>query len=289
MITSRTHVRLTSSASQGHGGIDIWLLRVSSTGKVLFDPKKIQVYLAQPEILMLSVDYHETRFLIISAHVPHTERPESDHATFWNLLRTQVRKYQGQCSNIILGLDANTHFATDQLPHLGALGLETHANRAGEFFLETLEECQLFLPTTFDQYYEGDTMTWTNPTNGTRSRCDYIALPLAWRNATIHGYLLPSINAGRQGKDHFPIALDVTVFLSTKARVRNDIAFDRMQLQKATPEQLQQAFDILPEVPWNTDVDVHAKVVSEWVQGQLAKHFPRQGTSQRNNYISKET
>ena len=289
MITSRTHVRITSAASQGHGGVEIWLLRTSRTNRMLFDSKKVQVHLSQPEILILSASYCGINLLIVCAHAPHTGKPESEHVAFWTLLQTQIRKFQGQCSNVILGIDANAHFATDHGPFVGSLGLESRENRAGELFLETMEECQLFLPTTFDQYYEGDTMTWTNPTNGTQSRCDYIALPLAWRHSAIRGYLLSSLDAGRQGEDHLPVALDVTIFLSTVSRRRTGKTFDRVQLQKATPMQIRLAFDNMPEVQWKTDVDIHAKMVSDWIQDQMTKHFPRTGTSQRNSYISQDT
>ena len=256
---------------------------------MLFDSKKVQVHLSQPEILILSASYCGINLLIVCAHAPHTGKPESEHVAFWTLLQTQIRKFQGQCSNVILGIDANAHFATDHGPFVGSLGLESRENRAGELFLETMEECQLFLPTTFDQYYEGDTMTWTNPTNGTQSRCDYIALPLAWRHSAIRGYLLSSLDAGRQGEDHLPVALDVTIFLSTVSRRRTGKTFDRVQLQKATPMQIRLAFDNMPEVQWKTDVDIHAKMVSDWIQDQMTKHFPRTGTSQRNSYISQDT
>ena len=289
MITSRTHIRVTSAASQGHGGVEIWLLRTSRLNRMLFDPKKVQVHLAQPEILMLSATYCDTNLLIVCAHAPHTGKPEPEHVAFWTMLRTQIRKFQGQCSNVILGLDANAHFVSDHAPYVGSLGLENRENRAGELFLETLEECQLCLPTTFEQYYEGDTMTWTNPTNGTQSRCDYIALPLAWCSAAIRGYLLPSLDAGRQGEDHVPVALDVTIYLSAFSRRHPVMAFDRVQLQKATSTQIRAAFEHMPEVQWGVDVDIHAKIVSDWIQGQLTHHFPRTGTSQRNSYISQDT
>ena len=245
MVTSATHVRVTSAADSGVGGIEVWLLRrMRKSGATLFDPKQAQVYVALPEVLILRATCSGVNYLVVSAHAPHTGRTEDEQKSFWDLLTCEVRKYQAQTPNELLGIDANAHFATASLPNLGEHGCEIRANSASGYFAEFLEKCSLFLPSTFEQYHEGPTTTWVSPANGQTARCDYIALSLDWRHARVKvkSYVLPSIDSGRSGEDHIPVAAEVYLFLQSRRPKSVVPSFDRVKLQRCCPDKLRDIF-----------------------------------------------
>ena len=248
MVTSATHVRVTSAANSGVGGTEVWLLRrMRKSGVTLFDPKQVQVYVALPEVLILRATCSGVNYLVVSAHAPHTGRTEDEQKSFWDLLTREVRKYQAQ----------------------------TPSN--------------LFLPSTFEQYHEGPTTTWVSPANGQTARCDYIALPLDWCHARIKSYVLPSIDSGRSGEDHIPVAAEVYVFLQSRRPKSVVLSFDRVKLQRCCPDKLRDIFGSRPCIPWEVDVDTHAHRLSEWVQQTLSVHFPKSRSVQRKSYIREDT
>ena len=289
-MQSSSHIRITSAAKDGHGGTEIWLLRFHPrSGQVLFDPKTVQVYYADPEILLLRAHYQSTPLLICSAHAPHSGRSTEDIAVFWKRLQDLFCQYSRSGVHVIGGVDANAHFTYDCLPYIGSWGLERKGNEAADFFLQFLKETALFVPSTFEEFHEGETATWKSPANDACARCDYLLAPLSWRQGSLKTYAIPTLDSGIAGEDHMPLGGDFRVFLQTQFRKARQKGFDRQLVQKDTGGKLSSVFAEPPCIAWSVDVDVHADQLTKWVQGKLAEAYPVSGVRRKKSYISDTT
>lgn len=68
LVTSGTHIRITSAAVSGKEGVEIWLGRQDSAGSTLFHPKKVLVLHADSEILLVKAVVRGVTLLVCSAH-----------------------------------------------------------------------------------------------------------------------------------------------------------------------------------------------------------------------------
>ena len=290
MVQSNSHIRITSAAKEGKGGTEIWLLRYHPrSGHILFDPKTVQVYFADPEILLLRAHFQGTPLLLCSAHAPHTGWHTEDIAAFWKRLTDLVCQYGRSEVHFIGGLDANAHFTFECPPYVGSWGLEQRGNEAAEHFLQFLKETALFAPSTYEELHDGETTTWRSPANGTSSRCDYLLLPLTWKAGSLQTFAMPTLDSGTSGEDHVPLGGDFWVFVQTCFRKGKNKSFDRQKIQKDTGGKLSLIFETPPCIDWSVDVDVHAAQLTKWVQDQLVENYPATGVRRKKSYISDST
>lgn len=290
LVQSQTHFRLTSAASEGRGGVEIWLLRSrASDGKTVFHKQDFCVVHATPEILIVKAKYRGLAIILFSAHAPHSGSASGKIKMFWDELAQALQPYLSHCRHFLGGIDANAHFATDLEMHVGSYGLECKTNYSGELFKAFLQRFDAMLPSTFREIHSGQTATWVSNVSGAAARCDYFIVPCEWKAGILATSPHSGFDAGTMGFDHTPLSLSATVFAQiTSAAVRRP-AFDRQQLQRATAEHLQDIFSSPPSIPWTTHVDQHAVQLAEWVEKTLVEHFPLRGCRPRKAYISEAT
>ena len=90
MIESSTHTRLISQANSGHGGTEIWCQKfVGKHNRPAFHARDLLILHSDPEVLIMKMTYTGKKLLCISAHAPHTGRPQAQHHAFWNQLCSQ--------------------------------------------------------------------------------------------------------------------------------------------------------------------------------------------------------
>lgn len=161
----------------------------------------------------------------------------------------------------------------------------------GSALHEFLAEQQLFLPATFADFQIGESTTWTSPA-GFRSRIDYVALPLSWRQHTLQAKVLDDVDLAIGRADHDAVACDVKFESSSDHSVfqRRKPFFDRAALSDPVAvhnfvTDLQDS----PAVAWAVDVHRHYHTVNNWIRQKLAIHFPVKARRKKQEYINDDT
>ena len=183
---------------------------------------------------------------------------------------------------LFCGIDANARFGGAAPSPSPA----TAEGRNGQLLCEFMANQRLTSTALVDS--EGHNVcTWTSP-NGKDSCIDYLLFPAEMSSnirtvGAIQGF------ADTHPKDHKPLLADVcwTLRSSTQApRFRLDTARMRTVEGRATLAAIHEA---TPSVPWYTDVDSHALILTRHLQHQLAHFFPVQAATPRQYTISDET
>ena len=289
MLQSQTHIRLVSAASNGQGGVEIWLLRRHpKTHRPFCFANQVVVLYADAETLLVKVDYNGLKLLLLNGHAPHTGRNDSDIRTYWKHLNDLCLRFATPEYSLIVGLDANAHFQWELLPHVGPHGLEATQNLAARLFGNLLQARDLFLPTTFAELHEGESWTWTSPANGQHSRCDYLALPRSWREMVHSSWRSTTIDNGGNWKDHLPVHVFVPVQYQVKTQSKCPPKFDRQALDRAPIHELRNLFADTPIPSWDVDIDTHFVAFANVVQQKLCDKFPVQKFQPKKSFITPE-
>ena len=287
---SHTHIRVTAAAKSGCGGTEIWILRTrKGTGKPLISNNDVIVLHADPECLIIRIRYFQKSFMLTSGHAPQSAKPAMEIKSWWERLTNLcAHHHKPSDTAMIVGLDANSHFAEEVEPWIGSHGLEAHTNVGAHCFQAFLTRFDLFLPATFEAHHSGETGTWRRTCSAQLARCDYLALPLIWNRSQISSKNLDTVDAGTVKLDHCAVAAWVDLTFSPQPKT-NRVSFNRQHIKKITPEQIAQLSEDLPDVPWNLNVHEHACVFTNSIADWLASKFPAVKNPPRRSYISEAT
>ena len=272
MILSDTHIRLVAACQNGSGGTEIWLAKRSSTGGALgIKQSDVLVLLSEPELLCVRVQWPYGLFLLISAHGPHSGYPKHDIEQWWQRLSSIVDRFHTDKNAwLVVGIDANTNFEDDFLPHQGGHGLAHHSNPICKHFRTFLQRHDLFLPSTFDAYHQGATDTWRVNAERKGARCDYVCLPLVWTSSKMTSQNLPNLDAGTSTFDH--MAVGVWCQLSFHKSRRPKSGFDTNKISSQLVAHGHELIPPLLDIPWTCDVHQHAAKFSDITTDWLRQH-----------------
>ena len=190
-------------------------------------------------------------------------------------------------SHFLLGIDANAHFDSAELPWIGDHGAELRRNFAAEKFCRFLAAFNLFLPATFHAFHRGQTGTWRRCAHAELARCDYVAIPIEWKCQQIVSEILPTLDPGTVVLDH--IAVGVWIMLSYIATQKPWVPqYDREGIRSITQDQIQHLVQSIPDVPWTENVHTHAQTLTDTISRWLSDHFPPKKRTPRRSYIGQE-
>ena len=289
LVISATHFRYAAAAKDGVGGVEIWLAREqASTGKTSFSKAATQVLHADPQCLLLKTLYHGVDLLLLTFHAPHSGKDHAVISEFWQALTARVKLHFSKFPNLLVGADANAHFATELEGHIGDAGLEHTTDFGGDCFRRFLLDFDLFVPSTYDHIHRGGHHTWWSFSAGKGARCDYFAVPRAWQSAFFETQVRTSLDEGKAGIDHLPLTLYCKVWFQTARAGQAMPQFDRKSLQNATQKHLTEVLKDLKLPQWHVGIDQHAMQLSAQISQRLCEHFP-QKRGPRRSYISEET
>ena len=292
VVESGSHVRLVSQCHDGNGGTEIWIAKCNAQGKSNGTTSKDFLVLhTHHELLIVRWRAPHGDYLLVSAHAPHTGRSHADITSWWTQLAGLLRQYH--CTgheSLIIGIDANAHLSEDSDPWVGSLGLEPTTNFGGTLFLDFLCHFDLFLPSTYQDMHEGATATWRvgRACATTREcRCDYMCIPLSWKQAQIHSIALPELDAGMSSVDHTAVGVWCKFMAKTKQRPRPRI--DPVKIPEALETHSSTLFEGLSNISWTTDAHTHANMISSQVSDWLHKHCSAKKSGPRSSYITDTT
>ena len=289
VVSSTSHFRIVAEAAQGKGGTEIWIAKThKGTGRPLLSARDLLVLHAEPEVLIARIRVFEQVFTVISAHGPHSSRPEDEIAAWWNKLTELCMTFCSGAAQCLLGIDANAHFTFSEPPYIGENGLETRANHAAAHFSSFLRRFSLFLPATFSEYHSGPTGTWRRSGSTDWARCDYVGLPLAWKQTSVLSQNIDTLDPGTVALDHVAVGVWVVLHYVQKQHSRLP-RFDREKVRAMSGHQVTDLCNSLPDIPWETSVHEHGLILTKAISEWLTKTFPVTVAPPRRTYIQEGT
>ena len=289
LIASDTHIRLVAAADMGHGGTEIWLAKRDEKGrKTGLSPKDVLVLLANNQVVLVRARWPCGKFLLLSAHSPHSGRSKEDISQWWSELTQAICQYYNPKEEwLVCGLDANAHFDQAHEPWIGDHGLERSTNHPAECFLEFLQKLDLCAPATFSNIHSGPTATWRLHQQADAARCDYLCIPVQWRPAQLLTRNIPSLDAGTSSMDHTATGLWCNIHF-VKRRCQRP-AFDRDGIENSYKEHGHVLMQSLSSIGWDTDVHCHGALISDKIKSWLEEFCPTKRDRPRASFISDDT
>ena len=289
LIESNTHIRIIAAASNGVGGTEIWIAKINDKRqKTGIKVKDVLVLYTTTQIVLVRVRWPFGRFLLLSAHSPHSGRSNDDIHEWWEQLSSLVAQHYNPADEWLLcGIDANAHFDTSSFPWIGDHGLERATNFPGECFLRFLETLDLCAPSTFENNHVGPTATWRTHLPKEAVRCDYVCVPVNWRPSQLTSKNIPTLDAGTSSFDHVPVALWCSLVFTSRRVLRH--GFDKEAIEVAYREHGRHLVESLQTIPWTADVHEHGFLISEKTKCWLETYCPRPPSQPRSSYISADT
>ena len=235
LIKSPNYIRVIGGNPEGsgHHGCELWLsttlpIAWKDEKQVVFSQDDITVLRAEPRLLTVRVQPHKASIIFIVCHMPHEGSDQDLKDEWWGKLRDDVGRYSKLGFCFLLG-DFNARLDTANHPHVGGR-LNGDGSDNGDRMMSLLEDMEMCLPSTFDEWHTGEDWTWTHA-RGTHSRLDYIAAPLRqdvtiWASSVDYDLQLPNLH-----RDHELVRLDVTcsVLRSSKGKQkRRSYDWDKM-------------------------------------------------------------
>lgn len=291
MIESHTHIRLVAAAEEGRGGTEVWLLKRNKEGQSTgLTRRDVLVLHRQPELLIVRVQWKLGSFVVVSGHAPHGAHAAQEIEQWWAQLRQCLVDYVDIAKDdLILGLDANAHFTEEALPGVSAHGLETRVNRSGKLLQRLVNDYELMLPSTFEEWHIGETHTWQHGYGQSvrTARCDYIAIPYSWRTSAITSQPIAELDSGTTTRDHTALLVHIQRTYVKPPSFR--VSYDRERIAQIPECHYRQLGKDLQQIQWDTNVHEQAisftDIINEWLQ----QHSPVSPSGPRKGYIRNDT
>ena len=292
-VRSATHLRLCSGCNSDHTlGVELWVALKTPLGwsaagvPCYFKPDSFIVLEAEPRFLAVAYNSPELSLHIIVAHAPHQGADAEQLENWWLTLTERIQKYPEQ--ELMVFLDANQRLTQTAEPHVGDL-CESGKSHREDLLVNCLVASNLMIPATWSGWQDGPIHTWTHPGTHSRSRIDYLLVPITWASSQIATWVDDTLHAGHAALDHQCTAISLRWLAMAKGEKRLSKGFDQDRMNSAESQAtLRQILASAPIIPWETNATDHASELTEYLQEQLALHFPKKKTMRHWQLASNE-
>ena len=162
-------------------------------------------------------------------------------------------------------------------------------NPQGRLFEAFLQEQQLMVPCTFQQFHSGPTTTWTHP-NGHKLRRDYILVSKAVAEMVQASFVLVDHDTTFEHEDHLPACLQVGGSLCIQTTDSGRIKWDYAKLRDSqTVAQFQAALATLPIPTCDVNVDQHCQLYETNLLQLARQFFEKTGSARARPQLSDST
>lgn len=278
-------IRIASGCEAGNFGVELWLNTEQpiayANGRSIFIAKQqVTVLWAHPRGLLVRLQTECLDAHILVGHGPQSGRPEAEREEWWRTVGDLLCELPHTSYKWLL-LDANARSGATDSRHV--LDQDDEVTPNTSFFRELLDRCDLFLP-AIDHCHHGEQGTWTHPGNLTRTRIDFVCLPVRQRDHCLWSCAVSDFDLGNATADHEMAAVQLrwqeeayVVRSSAKAQSfdRDRIARERIDLNPLPHD--------LP--PWSVDVETQTHQMQVHISQQLVAHCPRGKSSPKKSYI----
>ena len=281
--------RFSAAASQGQGGVELWVNPGGSLAASDFGPLKpthFHILSTSSTWMLASCDHPLLRCTFCVAYAPQSGRDPNEISGWWRAFHQLLLAYRTH--DLVLLGDFNAHIGAVETSGIGNHQWNSE-NLAGSYFREVVEDLRLLVPSTLSQYHVGGSMTFRSASGGC-TRVDYIVVPEAWETGIKQSYVDIDFDLLSGDFDHFLVALEMEmniVPVSEVYRPRRPV-YDR-QAAVDNPLLLRQMLQTIPHVAWGIGVDQHWEVIERHCTRFVKKHFPLQKRHVRQTYFSSTT
>ena len=289
VIVAQDFVRFLSAAERGRGGVEIWIRRQNSEGFSMINGNNYLVLHHSHDLLILQLQVEGTLLHVVNFHAPHTGHTLADIQAWWTHVSNRIGSLVG-IEPMILGCDANTHFA---YPYDGAIGthqLETKASLSAPLFAELLQGFSLWIPATYGECHYGPSGTWKHPAYSTWHCNDYIAISHRLQANGCRTWVDGTIDAGGSNVDHLATILHCQVAILNKSdgATKKKTRIDTLAMRQATPDKLAKVLQGMPIIPWEMNIHEQAALFGKQLRTALAEVFPCTRKAPVREYISQK-
>ena len=284
------YTRFVAGASDGHGGTEIWIAHspIQTHGLQLRRGNNYVVVLQESECLMVRLELPMGPVLLVSAHGPHSSHDIVEVERWWTTLTNQLKQFAGD-GHIILGIDANAHFAQPHDELIGSCGLEARANNAATWFAELLAMCGCWLPATFPQCHYGPTNSWRHPGRGTWHRCDYTAISRTLLTEVVQSWVDGNIDAGGANVDHLAVVLRIAFKRPHGTAKKGTVLgsnIDVKAMVNSSDAEIGKIFTELVPIDWESNIHDHGAVFVRQLRQHLENNFCKPRRRPKKSFIS---
>ena len=142
----------------------------------------------KPRLAAVLMKLDNVLILLISAHLPHQQRPPAERQEVVELLDATLTANAG-ADIVLIGIDANARLPTDVPGCTGDL-VFGQPDDFGESLIPLLLRHGLSVPSLYSDVHEGPSHTWKHA-KGSLSRIDFVICP-----CQISSYNLPAAVLG---------------------------------------------------------------------------------------------
>ncbi|CAE7299602.1 unnamed protein product [Symbiodinium sp. CCMP2592] len=288
---SKNYMRF-ASPSQRHWGTAIW---VSKKGGIMVEndvPLRVashdaSIKYSDPRLLMLEINKGDQRIVVFSGHIPHAEKHEERQAYMKQL--KQLLRNGSKPAIVLGGLDANGRPPPNFENTTGSVEFG-EPDQAGIQFAELLQECGLWIPSTYEGIHQGGSATFQHA-SGNQHRLDFVVVGGSATITRATSRVATEVDLGATRDDHWLLEVDIggTGGSSSASAGLQRPKYDRQKMMSADGQRiLHQAWVNYNPPPWWEHVDVHCKHLQDYIVQCLNTNFPADTQGPRAAYIDAE-
>ena len=284
-------IRICSSAQRGLGGLELWLRKNGAfldTGLCVLTRDQLVVWHTSDTVLGVACHHPAFTCTMVVIYGPQRGRGDTDILQWWHDL-TVILQGRPQVGPLILLGDANAHLGSVLAEGIGGLAPDIE-DTAGSALRELCNRFGLFLPSTFSDFHTGDSTTFIGHWN-LGSRVDYIALPCEWSAGVTLSSTCPDFDLLTDGVDHVAVQVELSLCVQPRAtKIPGRCGrYNRAQAQTVEGQAaLMSLAQMLPQQPWECDVNDHWHKMRTAVLDACEKWFPKVKRQRRQHYMSDE-
>ena len=278
-------LRYCSGAQRGHFGVELWfrsgfsLVRHEDTPDkfpVVFSRESFVVLHQDPRRLVVLFKQGSLQIAFASLHAPH-RGSDPDVISEWWQTTEKILEKESRGRPLVMGADCNAAVGSVESRSISSAEAESQ-DFAGECMHTLLHKCELWAPATWPDVQCGEGWTYMQRRNGATTRIDYVLLPLAWRQGSVHTWTEPGITAGNLVIDHLATVAEVKLKIrcGPGARVDPRKRIDVQALSHpSSRETLKGILASAPRPSWEVSAHEHAAEITAYLQKELAQAFPQ--------------
>ena len=292
MVMNGPFTRFIAEGNKGQAGAELWL-KVEEISKKIhcnFHPEKdVCIWHSSERILAARCQFGKHSLEIIVFYAPQHGRGIQEQEAWWTHFKNVLQNRDMRARLFILG-DGNCSVGSIEDGAVGSLAADIE-DEGGRHLHDICTQENLMIPSTFDQWHNGQTHTFIS-TKGGRSRIDFILIPQECAANVVRSFVNLDLDLMNGDRDHLALCLDCEIMVGEKGVVRR---FNRHRLYnrgEARKQQQQQnirdVIDGCPVADWSTDMNDHWDMVRHHFQMKAKALFPCQKRQQRQLHFSCE-
>ncbi|CAE7223156.1 unnamed protein product [Symbiodinium sp. CCMP2456] len=263
-------------------GVELWVAK----GKG-WPPVQVTVLHSDIQRLLVRLEITGDQYLVLVGHAPHRAHAEAVRKAWWQETSRLCRGV-GEPGKWILLLDANARVGLPSSRFVGDHQADPE-DLSGSCLHDLLSEVQAWIPSTFGGHMNGPGGTLLQRNTGELHRCDFVAVPLSWKQADVCASVDPGITAGHATADHFAALVYCRVMHRCGGKKRVTKVDPAALLDPTNCDRIQGILQRAPCVPWDVNVNDHAALVSEYLYCELAHAFPVAARRLRGSFLAEDT